>query len=194
MKIEIYSTSTLNSLKFKNWFSYLQKIFSNYIRKRLHANLTFNEIPTHVSIYSFSALGRDFMIEARAEGTELSLYEKGKWTFEFFTEIYDEEIINKMIDEYLHDSYNYISLLIFPKRWFLHFFADDRKAGLLSKWGKICTGDAYSAIQWNLSKLSKSDAEKYLTEWNSYSVFAIEILQICEYLSLNGIGKLIKNY
>ena len=94
MKIEIYSTSTEGKLKFKNWFSYLQKIFSNYIRKRISANITFNDIPTHTSIYAFNALTEDYMFEARPEGSELSFYSKGKWTFEFFKNIYDEEVIN----------------------------------------------------------------------------------------------------
>jgi len=205
--ITIYSTNTKGKYKYINWFSTLQKLFSNYIRKNLLNRITYEEIPTHTALYLFSIQPSEskefipkenYFLEAIDEGVEISIQSnmenKIKWMFDWNDKSYDNEIAYKLTKKFLHRQYGYFQLLTFLKRKIFNLFQKDTKnIGVPFVGGIICTEAIYWAIHYKLEYI-KPELIKYLEQWNSNEVFAIEILEILEYMESLGLGKLSKLY
>ena len=196
MKITVnfHSADTTGMKKFKNWFSFLIKLFSMRERKRIKTSLTFNQIPTHVSGDAFYVRKDHYIFEAIGRGVELSKYYKPEIQF-YFTQVPDaiqEAVMDELIDEFLHKNYAYIQSLSYIKRYFLSFFKPDtRNCGVIFNLGANCT-EVYYWYFHTIASVMGYDVD-FIEHWDSNMVYPIDILTIAEYFEENNLGK-IDNY
>ena len=191
MNVNFHSTDTTGSKKFKNWFSYLQKIFSRREMKRVKAKLPFNLIPTHVSGDAFTVRGNRYIFEAISRGVELSKYYRPSCEFSFteVPESVQEAVMDELIDEYLHTNYGYIQTLSYLKRYFLSFFKQDtRDCGTLFTMDANCT-EIYYWYFHNISEIMGYDVD-FIEQWTSNMVYPLDLFVIAEYFVQNNLGKI----
>jgi len=193
VNINIYSTGTEGWNKVKNWFSFLQKVFSSREMKRLKMKIKFNDIPTHTSGDAFAVRGKRYIFEAIGKGAELSLWYKPKYVFRFTAvpETIQEEVMDSLIKEFLHKDYAYFQTLSYVKRFLLSFFRKDtRNCGTLFTADVNCTEVYYWFLHKCASRMKWSEDIKFIEQWTSSMVYPLDILIIEEYLSGRGVGEL----